>query len=497
MMRVALFLTLFLGVASAAIWTAALAFETAQTTRVSYKYIASALTASPQKERAVVWKRPDQELVRPFTEADAVVIGQALQEAWQVHAVAQDSGNPDLIADRFTGVAEERAALSVADAKAHGGRMVVLSQEVTPRFYHKDGSVFQAKVQMVVARFVSSDGVGLDAMRVTKDSGIATLLNESNGWRLMSWERRESEPVGETRSTFQGGLYGVNYYPSKTPWRDFWPAFDAKEIASDFDQIAGLNANSVRIFLTRDAFLGENANDALRSLETLLKIAAEKNLEVVPTLFDLKQDFSLGTWADDAQYLSKVLPILAAAPAVAFVDLKNEPDLDFEAHGIAKMMAWLQSMLALSRDWAPNLSMSIGWSSAEAAENLVSDLDVITYHDYASLDDTYDRLALLSGKTDGKPIYVTEIGDSTFNLGAGFPGSEKKQAQRLSVRLQALSAADGAMVWTLYDFPSVDASVVGGSPWVKRLQSSFGILRIDGGEKPAAAILRAEFKVKN
>ncbi|MDD9920901.1 MAG: glycosyl hydrolase, partial [Boseongicola sp.] len=187
----------------------------------------------------------------------------------------------------------------------------------------------------------------------------------------------------------------------------------------------------------------------------------------------------------------------AASPAVAFVDLKNEPDLDFESHGPAKIAAWLHSILALTRDAAPDLALSIGWSNADAASMLSSELDVITYHDYQPIGGAAERLSNLQSQIGDKPIYVTEIGVSTFTLAAGFPSSEDRQATRLAQRIDALSGADGVMVWTLYDFPEVDPSVVGGSPWVKRLQSSFGILRADGSEKPAAAILSTEFADKN
>lgn len=493
MMRLLVILGAFLGVTAAVLWGTARAFEAAEAKRATYRYIAAALAPVTKAELSVAWDAPDTSLVRPVTEADAVVIGRALGEAWQVLAVAQESGDIALIEDRFTGVAAERAALSVKDATEYGGRMVVLSQLVTPIFYHKDGSLFQARVEMVVARYLSRDGVSLEAIEVTRDTGIATLLDESVGWRVMSWERRESQALESLRTSFGGTLAGVNYYPAETPWRDFWPEFDATDVARDFDRIAGLNGNAVRIFLTRDAFLGESAEASLDSLVRLLAIAEEKSLRVVPTLFDLKQDYSVGTWGDDALYLSRVLPALGESPAVAFIDLKNEPDLDFEAHGAAKVRAWLTAMLALSRNSGARIPLSIGWSSAEAAAALIDDVDVVNYHDYAAIEGAAPRMAELRVLSGGKPIYVTEIGESSYSLAAGFPGTEAKQAERLSARLRALRAADGVMVWTLYDFSEVDPSVVGASPWVRRLQSSFGILRADGTEKPGAASLRDGF----
>ena len=69
---------------------------------------------------------------------------------------------------------------------------------------------------------------------------------------------------------------------------------------------------------------------------------------------------------------------------------------------------------------------------------------------------------------------------------AGMPGSPDKQAESTTERLAALSGADGVFLWTLHDFPKVDASVVGGSPLVKRMQARFGLLDLDGNRKSVA-----------
>ena len=488
-----LFAAVFLAVAAFILWGAASAFEVAQERQITYRYISSALTPAPERDTLVTWEEPVQTLVRPFTESDAKLIGQALVEAWQILAVSQESGTTDILADRFTGVAAKRAEQSVSDATQYGGRMIVLQQKASPVFFHKDGSLFQAEVEMLVARHLSKNGEDLDAFTISRETGVATLMNESNGWRVFSYERRSSSELSADKVPWSGFLQGLNYYPAETPWRDFWPRFDPALVWTDFSLIKGLGANSVRVFLTRDAFIGKSAEDAEKNLESLLKIAKAKGLTVVPTLFDLKQDFSLGTWADDARYLERVLPILSNSPAVSFIDLKNEPDLDFKHHGKAKMTAWLKTMIALSRLYAIDKSLTIGWSAADAAPLLAGEIDVITYHDYAPIDGTYDRLAVVESQVNGAPILITEIGDSTFEVTLGYPGSEGQQAERLGNRLDALKSSDGVFVWTLHDFPKVDGTVVGSSPWVKRLQSKFGLLRADGSEKPAALTLRNSF----
>ena len=496
MIRGGIFSAMFVIFSTLVLWTIAGAFDAAQQRQVTYQYIASALTPTVERTELVGWNEAEISLARPFTPFDAELLGRALGEAWKVFAVAQETDNNALLADRFTGVAETRALQAVGDAAQYGGRQIVLSQTATPKFFHKDGSLFQADVEMIVARYLSDNDQDLNVYTISQETGVATLMNESNGWRLFSYERRSSTELGAKSAAWSGTLNGLNYYPTKTPWRDFWSEFDADITADDFDMVAGLGGNAVRVFLTRADFLGPNYPEALENLETLLSVAQKKDIQVVPTLFDLKQDFGLGTWADDAIYLKRVLEVLSSSQAVAFVDLKNEPDLDFEYHGTAKVTAWLKTIEAMTRRFSPDLPLTIGWSAAEHASLLIEQLDVVTYHDYAPLEGATDRLAEVKSIAGAKSVLITEIGDTTFEATLGFPSSVDKQANRLSRRLDALQNSDGAFIWTLYDFAEVDPTVVGSSPWVKRLQASFGVFQSDGTEKPSANVIREHFLIQ-
>jgi len=496
MIRFGIQVCVFISVATLMLWTIAGAFGAAQERNVTFQYIANALAPTVERNKLVAWREPATSLARPFTSYDEELLGRALGEAWRVFAIAQDSNHIELLADRFTGVAEERALQAVSDATLHGGRQVVLSLTATPKFFHKDGSLFQASVEMIISRYLSIDGEELGAFTISRETGVATLMNESNGWRLFSYERRSSADLASNPVAWSGKLNGVNYYPTETPWRTFWSEFDAEITADDFDLVSGLGGNAVRVFLTRENFLNPNYSTTIKNLETLLSLAQEKGISVVPTLFDLKQDFSLGSWADDAIYLERVLAVLQNSDSIAFVDLKNEPDLDFEHHGRAKVTAWLKSVEALTRLHAPKLPLTIGWSHAEYANVMIDQVDVVTYHDYAPIDGTADRLAGVKDIAGSKSVIVTELGDTSFEVTFSFPGSADQQAKRLSGRLEALEGTDGAFIWTLYDFAEVDPTVVGSSPWVQRLQSSFGIFRSDGTEKPSAKVIRDRFLAK-
>ena len=492
MIKLAMTCLLFLLGIAGVLWVTAGALSRSSERTVTYQYISDALDGLQARVSEVVWEPARVPLAREFTPGDEALIGQAMTDAWSGLALAQSTAEVSILSDAFSGVAQERAEQSVLDAQ-FGGRMVVLSQRARPRFYHLDGSVFQAEVEMLTARYMIQED-DLSYYELVVDEAITTLMNESNGWRVYAHQRLDSVPVGTDRHGWQGSdLAGINYYPKQAPWQDFWPHFDPQVIADDFDRIAGLNANAVRIFLTTSAFSDpEIREQALEDLQTLLDLAENAGLQVVPTLFDLKPSFDAVSWASDYAYLKRVLPVLNRSPAVAFLDLKNEPDLDFEAHGRAHILAWLQTMALLVRQEAPDIAQTIGWSDAEAASLLANQLDLVTYHDYADIDEAADRLAKLRAETDRR-VMITEIGVSSYNLAFGFPGSENVQEELLAARLNALQDADGIFAWTLYDFPRVDAAAVGRSPWVQRLQSKFGLLTVDGLEKPSAIAVRNAF----
>ena len=169
------------------------------------------------------------------------------------------------------------------------------------------------------------------------DQTLTTLQAESTGWHIYAHKRLNARPLGGSRPAaldlldLPHPLYGLNYYPAASPWRAFWAEFDHDIIAADMALIKDLGANSVRIFLPLESFLNDPETHHTH-LQTFLTLADAAGLSVVPTLFDLKGDYAPHTWARDWAYLSDVLDILAHHRNVAFIDIKNEPDLDMAAH---------------------------------------------------------------------------------------------------------------------------------------------------------------------
>jgi len=476
------------------VWLAATAFVALSEHQTTYRFIADALDPLTIAKDNVTWVEPDTQLARPLTATDKTRAGTTLTAAWQALAAAQSTGRDDILSDGFIGVALERAQTSVRDASEFGGRIAVLQQSAKPLFFHKDGSILQLELRTTTARYLIG-GQGLQFHQVTHDVNVATLIQQTTGWRVFSFERRSQTPLSSQKAPWLGPkLYGVNYYPSESPWRQFWGDFDAEIVSHDLDLVKNLGGNAVRIFLPLEDFLNpETAAQNLTNLTYFLGLAKSKNLWVIPTLFDLKPSFGPGTWAGDTAYLEAVLPVLSGSARIAFVDLKNEVDLDFKPHDEAEVRAWLRSMVAIIRVTASDIPISIGWSSSERASVLVDVLDVVSYHEFGSKDDTQAGLRRAHALADGLPVIVSEVGASAFNAALGFPGSDTKQSTTLRDRLKPLAASDGILIWTLHDFDEVDASVIGLSPWRRKLQSAFGLYRADGSEKPAARAVRQAF----
>jgi hypothetical protein len=464
---------------------AAEAFAASQQRSREYRHLSEALEVVDRPAGAVTWTNPVRPLVRSVTSDDEALIAAALTQAWRSFAAASDSGETALLADHFVGIALSRAQLAADEAWKGGTRMVVLEETARPEFLHLDGSIFQLSAKATTVRYALRDGQ-LTQLDLTQDDVLTTLTNETTGWRIFSQERTGSEPLTPpVRPRLElPRLNGVNYYPARTPWRRFWPEFDAEIIATDLNLVASLGGNAVRIFLPVGDFGPDAEGETnLGKLGAFLSLAQDRKIKVIPTLFDLKPGYRPALWADDVAYLRRVLPVLAASPAVVVVDLKNEPDLDRNTQGSGLVEAWLTTMALISREIAPDLPLTIGWSA-------------VSYHDYADVAGTAERLAGVRRLAGGKPVLVTEVGTSSYGLASGLPGSPAKQARTLQDRLYQLEAAEAVLVWTLHDFAAPDVVAVGVSPWVQRLQAEFGLYDSTGAAKPAARVVTEAFSVQ-
>ena len=177
--------------------------------------------------------------------------------------------------------------------------------------------------------------------------------------------------------------------------------------------------------------------------------------------------------------------------AILGVDVKNQPDLDFENWGKGVVEAWLTVMARHIQIEYPNLAVTTGWSNAENALRLKDVFDMITYHEYENPKNFEGRLNSIIAASDGKPVMITELGSTVWHPPFIKRLGESAQAKRLANQLDQAGQANGVFVWTLHDFDYVGKEVVGPLPWRQAQQKHFGLLREDDTFRPAADILKS------
>ena len=345
---------------------------------------------------------------------------------------------------------------------------------------------------------VTADTPGLELKDISDETRVLSFYQTQDGWvqnrsaivatQPLSFEAREDQ----FRTQFEQPYVGLNYYPASASWAEFWEEFPRLEIEADLEKAKALNVNSLRIFLTHAYFDAETTRaDGLSKLDEFLNMCEARGLAVLVTLFDLRPNYTLSNWDADITHIDNVLPRIAAHKAVLGIDLKNQPDLDFETWGQGRVEAWLTVMARHIQTHYPHLPVSTGWSKAERATRLKDVFDFVTYHEYKDPKDFEKRLRGVIAEVGDKPVMITELGSTIWHPPFIKNIQENKQAARLENQLNQASQAGGVFVWTLKDFDHVSSDVVGPLPWRRAQQKHFGLIRKDGTLRPAAEILKS------
>ncbi|MCA9891857.1 MAG: hypothetical protein KC615_02675, partial [Anaerolineae bacterium] len=82
-------------------------------------------------------------------------------------------------------------------------------------------------------------------------------------------------------------ILGVNYWPRRKAMY-WWSNFEADEVREEFDVIASIGMNVVRLFLLWDDWQPEStsvSSERLRDFGTVCDIAAERGLKLDVTFF--------------------------------------------------------------------------------------------------------------------------------------------------------------------------------------------------------------------
>jgi hypothetical protein len=297
-----------------------------------------------------------------------------------------------------------------------------------------------------------------------------------------------------TEATLQG-LREMNYYPTTDGWGGVWGDWRPAMLNADMARIASLGANAVRVFVQPAAFgFPTPMPRYLSELAQMVSIAASHGLRVHLTLFDLWHDYA--NIAASRQWAAMILRPFYRDPRIAVVELQNEIDPDsFVA------TTWAKAMLpAIRADSGAPVTVSVGgWDSAAELGRLVSALgsaqpDFYDLHAYGPPSDAPRVFQTAKQLVGGRPLFIGETGYSTSPLNLAIPGvvpttaaHESEQAAYFSAIEQDTRSAGlpPAAPWTLYDFAS--------TKYIDPVEQHFGLFRLDGSAKPAAAVVKAFF----
>ncbi|MDP9280051.1 MAG: cellulase family glycosylhydrolase [Gemmatimonadota bacterium] len=338
---------------------------------------------------------------------------------------------------------------------------------------------------------------------------------------------------------------GVNYWPRRSAMY-MWAEFDIGEVREDMTHIADLGFDVVRVFArTKDFLTAATTVDAtmIARLVDVVRAAADAGLVVVPTLIVLNMSGTIWwpDWMLDSQgrpadlYSDPVMLraqallaqtcalALAANVAIRGFDLANEIDDAQLPRSREAGSGWASTLASTIRAVSPNTQIRIGahlpsltTDNDMRIDDLAGIVDEDVMHAYPLYSDFARSFldpelvpfscALTAGLAGaGRRSLMQEFGACTAPPGLagrtitddflGTPrsqylASEEEQATYYETVLERLleTGAAGAYAWCygdyesrLFDRPPLATAV---------RERTFGLVRTDGSEKPAADVFR-------
>lgn len=300
---------------------------------------------------------------------------------------------------------------------------------------------------------------------------------------------------------------GVNYYPSRFPWRRFLGHLDFEAIRQEFGLLRAAGVNTLRIFLWNEALFqcpGSGAIpkvDVFARLDRVIALAAEHNFRLIVTLNDLPDLEHYPLYADPEHTRKQTAYIVKRyrnEAAILAWDVRNEGDIDYGSNNALalgnrfprqQVLDWLVLTTVFVRQLDSNHLLTAGWlHDAQSTAELV---DFVSFHHWWDANNLRQRLNDIRVVTD-KPVLLEEFGYSTFRM------SEDDHARLI---YEGILAAEnegtlGWLVWTAFDFPLDATCIPPACPSQDNAEHHFGLWRTDYTPKPAAGILIDLFGMK-
>ena len=295
----------------------------------------------------------------------------------------------------------------------------------------------------------------------------------------------------------------ISYYPARGGWTLMWTRFDAAAIDRDLARVASLRANTVRVIVPAHAFGYPEPNPAMSArLERVVGVAASHGLFVELTLFDWWHDY--GDVAGSRRWATALLSRYADDERIAFVELKNE--LRPQDAGAAD---WAAALIPYVRELTQK-PVTVSVPALDPARDLrllrsalgAAQPDFYSAHFYWRPELAAEHLRAASEAVAPLMLRVGETGYSTaipYEILPGLPASASAREAEQAYYLRSLANVTRRLglppiaPWVLSDFapdaiPPDDPGLNGNGR-----EYRFGLFRVSGEAKPAAAAVRMIF----
>jgi hypothetical protein len=321
-----------------------------------------------------------------------------------------------------------------------------------------------------------------DALPEYQPTGLADFIRVQDG-QLM---------VGDE----QFFVRGVNYYPSRYPWRRFLTQTDMATIDEEFALLQSIEFNTLRIFLWNEALFmcpGSGAvpvADAFLRLDGIVQKAAEYGFRLIVTLNDLPDLADYPLYDNPPHILAQTNFIVQRyrdEAAILAWDLRNEGDIDYDRGRFARdtVLDWLGRTSAFVRSLDTNHLITAGW--LHDSEATIPYVDFVSFHHWSGVPQARNRIVALQKATD-KPVLLEEFGYSTQSVDLA---TQAIVVGEVIYVVEATNAA-GWLIWTAFDFPTDATCIPPNCPSEDNAEHHFGLWTANYTPKPVVNALIPE-----
>lgn len=377
-----------------------------------------------------------------------------------------------------------------------------LEHNIEPYLYSLDRQVFAFKDRMVKIRKRTYKGKELISTREDFISYEVLMILEYGKWKIKQMKIIENDSKvllllkkSKTRKVESDAflknlshikdIVGINYYPKDSPWMEFWENFDVDVVNNDLKEISSLGFNTIRIFVPNDGLVKNMSfYDIIEKMESLLKLADDHGLKVLPTLFDFPSSFDFDSYTYYERQLMAMLTHFKNNEIIIGWDLKNEPDLDFIIHGESKVLECLDYLIDRARIYDDKHPITVGWADASHALYFENKLDFVCFHFYNKPKQLRNVIERIKSNTE-KPILLEEYGTPSYPF--SYPLLKNKQTIQAAQTTTVLNICKESnipfMLWTFYDFNELPYKVFSWKKWTESKQKHYGLKDKNGSPK--------------